>query len=74
MEQIGHKAGGRDLEVKVKNIGSNQVTWALDEAYKLIDKDKVDVIAGVVDSGCAYALAELINQPSDTLCYIQCRC
>lgn len=60
MEQIGHKAGGRDLKVIVKNIGSNQVSFALDEAFKLIDKDKVDLIAGVVDSGCAYAVAELV--------------
>lgn len=62
MEQIRYKAGGRDIEVLVKNIGSNQVTLALDTAYKLIDTDKVDIIAGVVDSGCAYAVAKLVTE------------
>lgn len=62
MEEIGHKAGGRDIEVLVKNIASNTVTLALDSAFDLIEKNKVDVIAGVVDSGCAYALAELVEK------------
>ncbi|MBI4962727.1 MAG: ABC transporter substrate-binding protein [Desulfomonile tiedjei] len=59
MEQVGHKAGGRDIEVLVKNIGSNQVSLALDTAHELIDKHKIDVLSGVVDSGCAYAVAKL---------------
>ena len=62
MEQIGHKAGGRDIEVVVRNIGSNQVSLALDAAYELIDKDKIDVLSGVVDSGCAYAVAKLTSE------------
>lgn len=62
MEEIGHKAGGREIEVLVKNIGSNTVTLALDSAFDLIEKNKVDVIAGVVDSGCAYAVAELVEK------------
>jgi len=62
MEQIGHKAGDRDLEVIVKNIGSNQVSLALDAVYELIVKDKIDIVAGVVDSGCAYAVAKLVTE------------
>ena len=62
MEQIGHKAGGRDIEVIVKNIQSNLVTLALDTAYQLIEKDKIDILAGVVDSGCAYRLAILAKE------------
>lgn len=60
MDRIGYKAGGRDVEIIVRNIGSNMVSQALDLTYKLIDKDKVDIVAGVVDSGCAYAVAELV--------------
>ncbi len=62
MEQIGHKAGGRDIEVIVKNIQSNVVTLALDTAYQLLEKDKIDILAGVVDSGCAYRLATLAKE------------
>jgi len=62
MEQIGYKAGGRDIEVIVKNIGSNQISLALDKAYELIEKDGIDIAAGVVDSGCAYAVAKLLSE------------
>ncbi|MFH0823170.1 MAG: ABC transporter substrate-binding protein, partial [Pseudomonadota bacterium] len=36
------------------------VTLAQDTAYRLLDKDKVDILAGVVDSGSAYAVAKLV--------------
>jgi branched-chain amino acid transport system substrate-binding protein len=62
MEQIGHKAGGRNIEVIVENIGSSGVTLTQETADKLIKKDKVDIIAGVVDSRVAYSVATLITQ------------
>jgi branched-chain amino acid transport system substrate-binding protein len=62
LEQIGRKAGGRDIEVVVENIGSSVVTLTQDTAYKLIEKDKVDIIAGVVDSRVAYSVATNITQ------------
>lgn len=62
MERIGYKAGGRDIEVLVRNIQSNVVTLALDTAHQLIEKDKIDILAGVVDSGCAYRLATLATE------------
>jgi len=62
MEQIGYKAGGRDIEVIVKNIQSNIVTLALDTTHQLIEKDKIDILAGVVDSGCAYRMATLATE------------
>ncbi len=62
MEQIGHKAGGRDVEIIVKNIQSNKITLALDVAYQLVEKNKIDILAGVVDSGCAYRLATLASE------------
>jgi len=62
MEQIGHKAGGRDIEVIVRNIGSSQISLALDMAYALIDKEKIDVLSGVVDTGPAYAVADLATK------------
>ena len=62
MEQIGHKAGGRDIEVIVRNVGSSQMSLALDAAYALIDKEKIDVLSGVVDTGPAYAVAKLATE------------
>lgn len=62
LEQIGNKAAGRELQVLVEDIGSNQVSKALEKARKLIQKDKVSLLAGVVDSGSAYALAGLLEQ------------
>ncbi len=62
MEQIGRKAGGRDIEVIIENIGSSVVTLTQETAHKLIEKDKVDIIAGVVDSRVAYSVATHITQ------------
>jgi len=62
MEQIGRKAGGRDIEVIVENIGSSVVTLTQETAYKLIEQDKVDIIAGVVDSRVAYSVASQVTQ------------
>ena len=62
MEQIGRKAGGRDIEVIIENIGSSVVTLTQETAHKLIEKDKVDIVAGVVDSRVAYSVATHITQ------------
>jgi branched-chain amino acid transport system substrate-binding protein len=62
MDEIGHKAGGRDIKVIVEDIGSNQVSRALDTARKLVERDHIDILAGVVGSGSAYALAEFVEK------------
>ena len=62
MDEIGHKAGGRDIKVIVEDIGSNQVSRALDSARKLVERDHIDILAGVVGSGSAYALAEFVEK------------
>ena len=62
MEQIGRKAGGRNIEVIIENIGSSVVTLTQETAHKLIDQDKVDIVAGVVDSRVAYSVATHITQ------------
>ncbi len=62
MEQIGHKAGGRDISIVEENIGSSVVTLTQETAQKLIDQEKVDIIAGVVDSRVAYSVASQITQ------------
>lgn len=62
MDECDHKAGGHDIEVVVEDIGSNQVSRALDTARKLMEKERVQIIAGVVGSGTAYALAEFVEK------------
>lgn len=62
MEQIGHKAGGRNIEIIVENISSSLVTLGQETAQKLMEQDKVDIIAGVVDSRVAYSVAGLITK------------
>lgn len=62
MDEIGHKAGGREIKVIVEDIGSNQVSRALDTARKLAEKDHIDILAGVVGTGSAYALAEFVDK------------
>ncbi len=62
MDEIGHKAGGREIQVIVEDIGSNQVSRALDAARKLVEKEHIDILAGVVGSGSAYALAEFVEK------------
>ncbi len=62
MEQIGYKAGGRNVAIVVKDVSSSLVTLTQETAQKLIDQDKVDIIAGVVDSRVAYSVASQITQ------------
>lgn len=62
MDEIGSKAGGRDIKVIVKNIQSNVVSLAVDTATQLIEKDKIDILAGVVDTGCAYRVAKIASE------------
>ena len=62
MDEIGHKAGGREIKVIVQDIGSNQVSRALDIARKLVEKEHIDILAGVVGSGSAYALAVFVKK------------
>ncbi len=62
MDQIGNKVAGRKIEVIVEDIGSNQVNRALDVGRKLIQKNNVDILAGVIDTGSAYALANLVEK------------
>jgi branched-chain amino acid transport system substrate-binding protein len=62
MEQIKNAAGGRNIEVIVRNTSSAQVSLALDTIYKLIEEQKIDILAGIVDSRVAYAVAPLVEK------------
>ena len=62
MEQIGYKSGGRDIKVVIEDEGTNDVSRAMDVARKLVEKDRVDLIAGLASSGSAYAVADFLQK------------
>jgi branched-chain amino acid transport system substrate-binding protein len=62
MDEIGHKAGGREIKVFVEDKGSNDVSRAIDIAKKLLEKNQVNILAGIVGTGSAYALAEFVQK------------
>lgn len=52
---------GRPLELLVED-SANDVGTGVQKTRKLIDRDKVDVIFGDVNSGIAYAMAQVTNE------------
>jgi len=56
--QIGTKAGGRPVEIIVEDKGSNRADDALSKARKLVEKDGVHILAGVISTPVAVALRE----------------
>lgn len=62
IDEIKRKAGGRDIEVIVEDGGTGQVDKSLEKARKLIQKDRIEILAGIIDSGSAYALINVVKQ------------
>jgi branched-chain amino acid transport system substrate-binding protein len=62
LDQNGRDAGGRKIEVIIENISSAGVTLTQELAHKLMTQDRVDIIAGVIDSRVAYSVADHITQ------------
>ncbi|MGH7766622.1 MAG: ABC transporter substrate-binding protein [Candidatus Binatia bacterium] len=56
--QVGSKAAGRAVEVVVEDKGSNKPDDGLTKARKLVERDGVQVLAGVISSPVAVALRE----------------
>lgn len=60
IEQIGPKVNGRDIQLLIEDDGSNPNT-GLQKARKLIQSDKVDMIAGVLLSATALAISPVVS-------------
>ncbi len=56
--QVGNKAGGRTVEVIVEDKGSNKPDEGLTKARKLVDRDGVHILAGIISTPVAVALAK----------------
>lgn len=63
VENINKKNGilGRQVELLVED-SANDVGTGVQKTRKLIERDKVDVIFGDVNSGIAYAMSQVTNQ------------
>jgi len=63
VERLNKKNGilGRQIELLVED-SANDVGTGVQKTHKLIERDKVDVIFGDVNSGIAYAMSQVTNE------------
>ena len=54
--EVGNKAGGRPVEVFLESKGGNKPDEGLTKARKLVERDKVQVLGGIISTPVAYAL------------------
>jgi branched-chain amino acid transport system substrate-binding protein len=54
--EIGNKAGGRPVEVLLETKGTNKPDEGLTKARKLVERDRVHVLGGIIATPVAYAL------------------
>ncbi len=59
-EQVKNEAGGRKIEL-IKEDEENDAQASLRKTRKFIESDKVDLMTGVVNSGVALALRDVIH-------------
>jgi branched-chain amino acid transport system substrate-binding protein len=56
MNEVGNKAGGRPLEIHLETKPTNKPDDGLTKAKRLVEREKVHILGGVVSSPVAYAL------------------
>jgi len=59
-EEVGNTLAGRKIELKIEDDASNP-TLALTKVQKLVERDKVHVVLGVVSSAVAYAIRDYLH-------------
>jgi branched-chain amino acid transport system substrate-binding protein len=59
--QVGGRAGGRPVELVLESTGSNKPDEGLTKARKLVERDHVQILTGVLETPVAYALAGYVN-------------
>lgn len=65
-ESVGSTAGGRAIEIVTEDEGTKP-DEALQKARKLVEQDKVDLVAGIVSSGVAAALRDYFDESQNIL-------
>jgi branched-chain amino acid transport system substrate-binding protein len=60
--QAGNRAGGRRVELLLESTGTNKPDEGLTKARKLVERDRVHILTGVLETPVAYALASYVNE------------
>ncbi|MGH7845215.1 MAG: ABC transporter substrate-binding protein [Candidatus Binatia bacterium] len=60
LEQIKHQAGGRNIVLHAEDSEAKPDV-GLSKARKLVEKDQVHVLAGIIHSGVAYAIRDYVT-------------
>jgi len=60
MEEVGYKAGGRDIKIFTEDT-EGKPELGPTKARKLLEGDKVDMIAGIVHSGVAMSIRDIVT-------------
>ncbi len=60
MAEVGNRAGGRAIELVFETKGTNKPDEGLTKARKLVERDKVHILAGLVATPVAVALRSYI--------------
>ena len=60
--QVGNRAGGRRVELLLESTGTNKPDEGLTKARKLVERDRVHILTGVLETPVAYALAGDVNE------------
>jgi branched-chain amino acid transport system substrate-binding protein len=61
LDEIGNKIGDREIEVIVEDDEGNP-SVGLNKFRKLVEKDKVPLLAGIFTSGVAYAVRDYVHE------------
>ncbi len=60
--EIGNRAGGRAVEILTEGNATNKVDEGLTKARKLVERDNVHILAGVIETPIAYAIAPYVTE------------
>ena len=58
--EIGNRAGGRAVEILTEGNDTNKADEGLTKARKLVERDSVHILGGVIETPVAYALAPYV--------------
>src|SRR5262245_17035907 len=60
--QVGQKAAGRRVEVIAEATGSNKPDEGLTKAKKLVERDRAQILTGIIETPVAYAIRPYVNE------------
>ena len=60
--QVGNKVAGRRVEILAEATGSNKPDEGLTKAKKLVERDRAQLLGGIIETPVAYALRPYVNE------------